>query len=149
MQWRGIITKFVGNWVSLKRLLFINFTVIPLHWNGHNSYVFGANWKIPVPSTAHGPQHGTLGRHVASVTWLQTFLKVSQLFVQNLQKPFMIDLGTHSRLICDALRSICSIGDLCLWPLGPPSKLFYSSVSYYDQCWTLVIIFGHIMMAKG
>ena len=33
-------------------------------------------------------------------------------FVQNLQKPYMFDLGTHSPLICDALWSICHTGGL-------------------------------------
>ncbi len=41
-------------------------------------------------------------------TWTcpQTCLEVSQLFFQNLLKPYMIDLGTHSTLIYDALWSI-------------------------------------------
>ena len=39
-------------------------------------------------------------------------LKLVNFFVQNLQKPYMFDLGTHSPLICDALRSICHIGGL-------------------------------------
>ena len=30
-------------------------------------------------------------------------LKLVNLFVENLQKPYMIDLGTHGPLICDAL----------------------------------------------
>ena len=39
-------------------------------------------------------------------------LKLVNFFVQNLQKPYMFDLGTHSPLICDALWSICHIGGL-------------------------------------
>ena len=37
-------------------------------------------------------------------------LKLVNFFVQNLQKPYMFDLVTHSPLICDALWSICHIG---------------------------------------
>ena len=37
-------------------------------------------------------------------------LKLVNLFVQNLQKPYMFDLGTHSPLIYDALWSFCHIG---------------------------------------
>ena len=36
-------------------------------------------------------------------------LKFVNFFVQNLQKPHMIDLVTHSMLICDALWSICHL----------------------------------------
>ena len=39
-------------------------------------------------------------------------LKLVNFLVQNLQKPYMIDLVTHSNLICDALWSICHIGGL-------------------------------------
>ena len=39
-------------------------------------------------------------------------VKLVNLFVQNLQKPYMIDLVTHSPIICDALWSICHIGGL-------------------------------------
>ena len=39
-------------------------------------------------------------------------LKLVNFFVQNVQKPYMFDLGTHSPLICDALRSTCHIGGL-------------------------------------
>ena len=37
-------------------------------------------------------------------------LKLVNFLVQNLQKPYMIDLVTHSPLICDAMWSICHIG---------------------------------------
>ena len=52
-------------------------------------------------------------------TWLvshvhKRVLKLVNFFVKNLQKPYMIDLVTHSPLICDALWSICPIGGL--WP---------------------------------
>ena len=47
-------------------------------------------------------------------------LKLVNFFVQNLQKPYMFDLVTHSPLICDALWLICHIG-------GTPSKLFCGS----------------------
>ena len=30
-------------------------------------------------------------------------MKLVNFFVQNLQKPYMFDLGTHSPIICDAL----------------------------------------------
>ena len=39
-------------------------------------------------------------------------LKLNNFFVQNLQKPYMFDLVTHSPLICDALWSIYHIGGL-------------------------------------
>ncbi len=39
-------------------------------------------------------------------------LKLVNFLVQYLQKPYMIDLGTQSRLICDAMWSICHIGGL-------------------------------------
>ena len=45
-------------------------------------------------STAQGPSHGTLRRHVARVH--KRVLKLVNFFVQNLQKPYMIDLVTHS-----------------------------------------------------
>ena len=44
-------------------------------------------------------------------------VKLVNLFVQNLQKPYMIDLLTHSPIICDALWSICHI-----WGLWTPFK---------------------------
>ena len=47
-------------------------------------------------------------------------LKLVNFFVQNLQKPYMFDLVTHSPLICDALGSICHIG--CPW--APLSNCF-------------------------
>ena len=55
-------------------------------------------------------------------------VKLVNLFVQNLQKPYMIDLVTHSPLICDALWSICYYRG----PLGPPLKLFSGS---RPMCW--------------
>ena len=39
-------------------------------------------------------------------------LKLVNFFVQNLQKPYMFDLVTHSPSICEALWSICHIGGL-------------------------------------
>ena len=39
-------------------------------------------------------------------------LKLVNFLVQNLLKPYMFDLGTHSTWIYDALWSICSIGGL-------------------------------------
>ena len=41
-------------------------------------------------------------------------LKLGNFSVQNLQKPHMIDLGTQSPLICDALWSFFHIGGLWL-----------------------------------
>ena len=65
-------------------------------------------------SKTQGPDHGTLRRHVARVTCPQTCLEVSQLFWSKIskQKPYMIDLVTHSPLICEAIWSICHIGGL-------------------------------------
>ena len=68
-------------------------------------------------STAQGPAHGTLRSHVSRVTCHvsrghKRVLKLVNFLVQNLQKPYMIDLGTHSPLICDAMWSICHIGGL-------------------------------------
>ena len=60
--------------------------------------------------SAQGPQHGTLRRHMAHVP--KRVLKFLNFIVQNLQKPYMIDLLTHSNLISDALWSICHIGGL-------------------------------------
>ena len=55
--------------------------------------------------------------HAVPWAWMQfissseQLTRISQcLLVQNLQKPYMFDLGTHSPLICDALWSICHIG---------------------------------------
>ena len=45
-------------------------------------------------STAQGPAHGTLRSHVACVH--KHVLKLVNFFVQNLKKPYMIDLVTHS-----------------------------------------------------
>ena len=45
-------------------------------------------------STAQGPQHGTLRGHVTRVH--KRVLKLVNFLVQNLLKPYMFDLGTHS-----------------------------------------------------
>ena len=42
-------------------------------------------------------------------------LKLVNFLIQNLQKPYMIDLVSHSPLICKPLRSICHIGGI--WAL--------------------------------
>ncbi len=55
-------------------------------------------------------------------------LKLVNFFVQNLQKPHMIDLGTHNPLLCDALWSICQIGGL--WSL----ELFCGSAPMCIDC---------------
>ena len=93
--------------------------IIPLH----NKMVitplfFWANWEIPMPKIIHCSrptrwyQQRTLDMcHVSCVH--KRVLELVNLFLQNLQKPYMIDLGTHSPLICDALWSICHIGGLC------------------------------------
>ena len=65
---------------------------------------------MPKSSIAQGPQHGTLKGHMTRVH--KCVLKLVNLFVQNLQKLNMIDLGIISPLICDALWSICHKGGL-------------------------------------
>ena len=57
-------------------------------------------------------------------------VKLVIFFVQNLQKPYMFDLVTHSPLTCDALGSICHIGGLwaplknCFMVLHPARLLW-------------------------
>ena len=54
------------------------------------------------------PPEDTL--HVSRVH--KCVLKLVNSLVQNLQKPYMFDLGRHCPLICDALWSICHKGGL-------------------------------------
>ena len=95
-------------------------------------------------------------------------LKLVNLFVQNLQKPYMIDLGTHSPLICDAFWSICHTGGLwaplqnCFAVLHPCASLdvirdyfryflwpFHSySVGLHMQFWQLQQFLDYPVLVK-